>query len=113
MTMTEHTPGPWSACKKADCKCGMIWDVTGNCLVAVSQCEDHMTIDAGPDCTPNYEGQQANALLIAAAPELLAAALELIAHCPSCAGTGQAVSSEIKCPECCRMRAALAKATAP
>lgn len=73
---TLHTPGPWQACKEGDCQCGMIWDVTGNCLVAVAQGEtEHLKLDqSGPDCTPPDDAQKANARLIAAAPGLLVAA---------------------------------------
>jgi hypothetical protein len=75
MSEAKHTPGPWQACKGGDCQCGMIWDATGNGLVAVAQgAREHLKEDgSGPDCVPTDEAQKANARLIAAAPKLLKA----------------------------------------
>lgn len=75
----KHTMGPWHACKGGDCKCGLIWDATGNCLVAVAQGEDHIQDMMGPDCVPINAAQRANARLISAAPELLAALKGVVA----------------------------------
>lgn len=68
-------------------------------------------------------GTQETPYLLAAAPELLEALEELVAHCASCGGSGRAnpISDEtelgqprgsaaIKCPECFRARAVIAKA---
>lgn len=65
----KHTPGPWKACLNGECECGYVFGDGGDVYVARA---------LGPgdeeDPRPTREMQKANARLIAAAPDLLAAA---------------------------------------
>lgn len=66
--MSKHTPGPWRTCSASNgrCQCGLIWSVPADVVVAqLSNDED------SPQRTSD-EGA-ANAALIAAAPDMLAA----------------------------------------
>lgn len=66
--MGKHTPGEWKACHSGTCECGKVWGPDGNVVVAIAMgAAYHATTDAWP----NAETQQANALLIAASPDLL------------------------------------------
>lgn len=99
--MSEHTPGPWT-CRKANSGEERWWveaDYKGE----------------GPwylaECAARPGENEANARLIAAAPELLEAALtqsELVAHnrsCQTCGDRGMSFSR----PEPCAKSVALAK----
>lgn len=68
----KHTPGPWRMCGKdrGGCVCGMVFSETADCPVATATFRDdeigeYMTVDQ----------MKVNARLIAAAPDLLAAAI--------------------------------------
>jgi len=73
-----YMPGPWSQCGARDgkCSCGQIWSIPADCVVAtVAQYRD------GND-GPTPEAATANARLIAAAPDLLAACEEAVSVLP-------------------------------
>lgn len=63
----KHSPGPWRACgaHRGGCKCGLIWSITDDVVVAEVTKEDgsHKKTD---------EQFHANAALIASAPKLAA-----------------------------------------
>lgn len=84
--MTNHTPGPWHECNNGRCSCGLVWSIPGDfpvCTVSddkrhnlqvIAVAHEHMA-DA-PDLiyqTLPREQCVANARLIAAAPDMLAA----------------------------------------
>lgn len=76
-----YVPGPWRQCgaRGGECKCGLIWSVSADCIVA--------TVNQPPDGDkqwegPTREGAAATARLIAAAPDLLAACEEAIDYLP-------------------------------
>lgn len=100
--MAQHTPGPWQLHGKGDCPCGTIFDATGDCYVARA---------FGPadinDCDPipNEAAQIANAALIAAAPDLLAALKNALHHIDIIAPGSHDVLKH-------GIRAAIARATA-
>lgn len=105
MTDTKHTPGPWTAermlnpPRAKDRRCGFVVNGpdTGEPL-PVRVCD--MRAPAGMD---GFSQVQANARLIAAAPELLAALEFAYAHCDPTHGR----EDEWRC-----IPAAIAKATA-
>lgn len=86
--MTQHTPGPWHLCrhlqsieKDRECPCGYrggIWGSDEEHIV----CEMGSTEIKGEEglCPPRYprEVELANARLIAAAPDLLAAVTQFL-----------------------------------
>ena len=70
--MAGHTPGPWVACEGADgrgCSCGTVWSVSADAPVA--HCDTRG--EGAPPTVPDLPERQANARLLAAAPDLLAA----------------------------------------
>lgn len=73
--MSKHTTGPWRACHEGDCTCGMIWSTAEDCVVAaaLSSCNRFEGYTGGEGVKPGSETYKANARLIAAAPDLLAA----------------------------------------
>lgn len=72
--MADHTPGPWHACKDGNCPCGMIWGPDESCWLALVYGPSHLSDGiTGPDHVPGGVAQVANARLISAAPDLLAA----------------------------------------
>lgn len=77
MSESKHTPGPWTACHEGKCSCGQVWSKTADHPVA--------TVTRGewgdPGCPygeVSRECANANARLIAAAPELLEALQGLV-----------------------------------
>jgi len=66
--MSKHTPGPWKTCgaSAGRCSCGLIWSIPADVVVAQLSNEED-----SPQRTSD-EGA-ANAALIAAAPDMLAA----------------------------------------
>jgi len=78
MGMCKHTPGPWVAFYKR--KYG-IW------LVSLPSSDSSMRINIFPNGVPGDTDEEceANARLIAAAPEMLKAAIKILNfHCASC-----------------------------
>lgn len=72
--MATHTPGPWTACRKGECRCGFIWGADGDTHVASAHGPDALGADYyGSDLACDAETQKANIRLIRAAPELLEA----------------------------------------
>ena len=72
--MTQHSKAPWKACRYGECRCGFIWSADGQTHVASVHGPDALGEDwYGSDIACNEETKQANARLIAAAPELLEA----------------------------------------
>lgn len=106
-----HTPGPWKwYWREEDGKanCGVFWEKLPGHAYAVAR-------------APQYEKWaqwEANARLIAAAPDLLALAKQYASECSWCSGTGtiehvpfdNGVSSTSKCIQCADIRAVIAKA---
>ena len=72
MSETKHTPGPWRECghDRNGCVCRQIWGTSVDMIVCVAS-PPIGTSDLMPVPTPEQEA--ANARLIAAAPDLLAA----------------------------------------
>lgn len=92
---TKHTAGPWNQFTPA----GQL-----NVFITGGKGSSHLATVAVSDCTHDREEDEANARLIAAAPELLAALIEAEsqlsqAHTPECESAAYGV------------RAAIAKAT--
>ena len=77
MAETKFTRGPWAEHGRGGCECGQIFGPDGNSVIAIVQGPMHLGLD-GPDCVPSRQGQQANARLIAAAPELYETLEELV-----------------------------------
>lgn len=68
-----HTAGPWVQCKDGDCTCGFIFGAAGQVYVAQAFGEPNVDEHGLPDPHPTGEECGANARLISAAPDLLAA----------------------------------------
>jgi len=71
--MNKHTPGPLRACgeTRGGCQCKMVWSTSADIPVAAALSAEDETYTCGHDC--DQETAIANARLIAAAPDLLAA----------------------------------------
>ncbi len=99
--MIEHTPGPWEKYPSAPGHKELVLSRAGNgCLVA--SCD--------PGCTPDAA---ANAKLIAAAPDLLAACKVARGVCDESMGDTDLLHTEDDSPAACACRmlsAAIAKA---
>jgi hypothetical protein len=83
------TPGPWRACKAGECQCGMIWSTPTDSAIVTAYGEkeygsaEFVIASAHSKWGDNSDmvygvvpeaDREANACLIAAAPDLLAAA---------------------------------------
>lgn len=88
MSEAKHTPGRWRACREGECRCGMIWSTGQDVMIVTAYGEKEHGVkqfaiaaahrDSGDAADLVYSvvpapEQAANARLIAAAPELLAA----------------------------------------
>ncbi len=78
----SHTPGPWRACTgshKDRCICGMVYGPFKEgpliATVAVERCPKEYHSD---ECSPPTDQSAANARLVAAAPDLLAACKDMV-----------------------------------
>lgn len=97
--MSKHTPGPWYQLHRQPL---CIESPTGN----VALCNLARASDA-------------DAKLIAAAPDLLALVRQYASECASCEGLGRVVqfnadgypAGEVPCPDCDEIRAVITKAT--
>lgn len=100
MSGTKHTPGPWRVYPAGSCV--PYYDVCPR--VVANEPSGRSVHDAISD---------ADAALIAAAPDLLAA-LESLTHLCHCAGTGTLLpaygTTPCRSPQCIAARAAIAKA---
>lgn len=77
MSTPKFTPGPWKSCCNGACNTGLIWALPADVVVAQAlSCHDRDTLGEGV----SQEVAAANARLIAAAPELLAALVEMFAN---------------------------------
>ncbi len=118
--MSKHTPAPWSVQKSEDCMGRKLDDMVRWVITA----DDHgLWISTGPTWDPEHaEESEANARLIAAAPEMLAAlnaAVKAIEHgglddvmcCNSWdCGCRASTNGDLLVHD---LRAVIAKATAP
>jgi len=92
--MSKHTPGPWSIHHEFN-----VFDENGRCVASCGGYSSNFR-DVEPE-------NRANAMLIAAAPDLLEACRALLAaHSGICEGDGDMGEDE----DCARARAAIAKA---
>lgn len=104
----SHTPGPWSNDR--------IWDTPESRIHA--RVEGIPVALAEVFSMRNGGEKEANARLIAAAPELLTLAHQYAAECAECAGSGKVEmlsasghpAGEIDCEDCADIRAVIAKA---
>ena len=71
----HHSPGPWGRClaNNGKCPCGLIWDSTGNFVLAsvTSSCREHESSNLMEGVTRGSDTFIANTRLITAAPEML------------------------------------------
>jgi hypothetical protein len=116
MSETKHSPGPW----RVKIKSGRVCVIADK---APGEYRSGFQYKLVADCGSTNQ-REANARLIAAAPDLLAELQDAAAHCEACDGKGNAYthedetqvgcapgSSRIDCPACIRWRAAIARAT--
>lgn len=96
----QHTPGPWRLDSDEGC-CGVL----GPDGFMVADCTIFSLL---PDA-PSPERWDANARLIAAAPDLLALAYQYASECGECAGVGITPEDE-DCAECRFIRVVINKA---
>ena len=107
-----HTPGPWIISR--DPRPNMEWN-NSIAVAAKPHLELCQLYHSGPGWTAQDE---ANARLIASAPDLLALAKRYASECEKCGGTGRRMAlgpdgSEthtVDCTHCAGLRAAIAKA---
>lgn len=121
--MRGHTPGPWRWVYAYQCR-GTHWCLENDEHARRGLTIDHRLVTLG---TEEYDydddgnatrlDQTPNFLLIAAAPDLLAACEAAADSCSGCSGKGAyawvAITGElvdIPCPRCSQLRAAIAKA---
>jgi hypothetical protein len=132
LSAISYTPGPWRACADGKCSCRQVWSISGDVPVFTGTAGDPAIALVGlahhkwGDSAEMIYGEipieqtEANARLIAAAPDLLEAckAYELLdakhANCEECDGLDQPEQCE-KCFPLAddarlKMRAAIAKA---
>lgn len=79
-TIVGHTPGPWKACNGShenSCICGLVWSKCSDKLVAIVATQ-RCKVDEHDWASPPDAESQANARLIAAAPDLLDALTKLM-----------------------------------
>jgi hypothetical protein len=114
--MSQHTPGPWRKCGGYTAKYTAIYsDEFGYIVRGFADYMDDKE-NGEPTKAPGFETQQANARLIAAAPDLLAAlkAVEWVesdglSSCPCCRYV-KPIGAAGEHPETCTLSAAIRKA---
>ena len=97
--MAEHTPGPWTPIEQVTREPGEVrtwWEVHAFASNGIGS--KHVA----------HIPSEADARLIAAAPDLLAALEDLVGYCDNCGGTGMV--GDNPCRWCSPARAAIAKA---
>ena len=105
MSAPKFTPGPWKSCCNGACNTGLIWALPADVVVAQAlSCHDRDTLGDGV----SQEVAAANARLIAAAPELLAALVRLKRDGCNCAVNEPHQGG---CDACGQARAVIARAT--
>lgn len=114
-----HTPAPWQACKDAKCPCRQVWSIPGDVPVFTARADAHSLVGMahhkwGDSPEMIYgeipeEQAEANARLIAAAPELLAAAKAKLANCEGC-DDAALMPGEYCSDECIALAEAIKKA---
>ena len=112
--MTKHTPGPWTTNPRGEDGAEVY------ALASVAWCGIASTHGASGSQVIRAAEAQANARLIAAAPDLLRGLEAMIGLCHGCRGRGRcfgpvpvgSVGESVyqPCPECSDARAAIAKA---
>lgn len=102
--MSKHTEGPWRVCgeDRGGCQCRQVWSVEDDIVVAVALTHEDENYTGGDGATQEFA--EANARLIAAAPELLYVAKEARRYLGSRNLGHPARDLEVK------LRAAIAKA---
>ena len=90
---SAHTPGPWKACRDGECQCRQVWSIPGDAPVFTALDthgvvalvgQAHQRWGDGPDLVYGEipeDQTQANALLVSAAPDLLAVCKAVVAEC--------------------------------
>lgn len=77
----ELSPYPWSACHDGECKCGTIFDASGNIYLAQTYGPDDLGDGVGgPDCVPDRESQIANTRAMMCAAEMLVLLEKVATH---------------------------------
>ena len=95
MSGATHTPGQWQACKDAACPCGAIWDASGKIHLCTAFDETALGMDAfASDIGVSRVERIANARLIAAAPDLLAACKSMLEQADDYGGLAYEVAHE-------------------
>jgi hypothetical protein len=109
-TRTEHTPGPWRAIKDRDCiriEKAAEGPTAGDWELIAKIPAQRRGAHRGERVTYRFPANaDANAALLVAAPDLLAALETGVADCVSCRAPGY-------CQRCLDARAAIVKATGP
>lgn len=81
-----HSEHPWRNCHGGNCKCGTIFDASGNVYIAsVYHPSDLGDGVNGPDAVPDVDTFKANYKLITAAPDLLAICQKILKIHEGCA----------------------------
>lgn len=101
--MSDHTPGPWRVIEAPQLETAVI--------VAAATTNVAILSWMGNAAKP-IEQRDADARLIAAAPDLLALALQYASECAECTGDGWSDDTGQKCESCADIRAVIAKVTA-
>lgn len=101
----RHTPGPWSWAQ--------VW--RGPETKIHAEFEGRRVALAEVFTMYSHGEKEANARLIAAAPELLALAKQYLSECSECNGSGTTWDRDncthtVDCPDCADIRAVIAKA---
>lgn len=104
MSEIKHTPGPWTVNRHGAIVGGEFHQYTNG------SAQSQLAMAVGGNGISDEE-RKANGVLIAAAPELLAIALQYASECGECAGTGRNDCGHEECQDCAFIRAAIAKAT--